>query len=178
MVQEQDSSHPTGVNGEKSDDKAVIRARDRKANAAIQMKVLGADWEDIAQVLGFPTPRHALIAVERALEKELRSESKDVLRKMVDRRLERLLRAAMPKAIDERHPEQMAAIGKAREIIADHRKLFGLDAPTEVSIYSPAEGEIEQWISEVVKQDVPELEEADIFEADWEDGEPDALQAG
>lgn len=172
MVTEQDSSHPTGVVGDADKDgKDVFRARNRKANAALRMKTLGADWDEIAESLGFPTPRAALVATEQALEKELRAEDKAILRKMVDRRIERLIRAAMSKAINEDSPEQLPAIGKVRELIADQRKLWGLDAPTEVAFYSPAEGEIEQWVATHVVRDIPALEEGDIFESDIVEGE-------
>lgn len=160
----QDSSDPTGVVSDNPRDKEVIRARDRKANAAIEMKLAGANWDDIAEVLGYPTGRAALVATERALEKELREASKDSLRLLTQKRLDRLLRAVWAKAIDPASPEQMVAVTKARELIADHRKLFGLDAPTEISVHSPSESEIEQWVASVTRSNAPELEEADIFD--------------
>jgi hypothetical protein len=164
MVQAQDSSDPTGVVSTNPRDNETLRARDRKANAALQLRVAGADWDDIAQVIGYPTGRAALVATERALEKELRSESKDALRMMASKRLDRLLRAVWPKAINEAHPEQLQSVGKAREIIADFRKVHGLDAPTEISVHSPAAEEIQQWVSEMVGINAPALEEADIFD--------------
>lgn len=160
----QDSTDPTGVVSDNPRDKEVIRARDRKANAAIQLRLEGCDWDEIAEAIGYPTGRAALVATERALEKELRTESKDAMRKMADRRLTRLLQSVWKKAIDEESPEQMVAITKARELIADHRRLFGLDAPAEISLHSPSEGEIAAWVAEVAKVKMPELEEGDIFE--------------
>lgn len=171
MVQEQDSSDPTGVSSTNDNDNDTIRARDRKANAALQLAVAGTDWEDIAKALGFPTARAARVATETALEKELRSHSKEFLRQIASKRLERLLRAAWPKAINGDSPEQLPAIGKAREVIADFRKLHGLDAPMEVAFYSPAEGEIEQWVASQIIKDAPALEEADIFEGEVIEGE-------
>lgn len=177
MVQMQDSSDPTGVVSTNPRDNETLRARNRKANAALQLRVAGADWDDIAQVLGFPTGRQALVAVEKALEKELRDTSKEALRQMASKRLDRLLQAVWPKAINEDSPEQLPAVGKAREIIADFRKVHGLDAPTEISLHSPAQSEIEQWVSSLVATQVPQLEEADIFEldeSDWEETEAEA----
>jgi hypothetical protein len=180
----QDSSHPTGVadDGEErgeQPDKETVRARDRKANAALQLRIAGASWQEVAEVIGFPTPRAALVATERALEKELREESKDAMRQMVGKRLDRLLRGVWKKAIDEESPEQLPAVGKARELIADFRKLHGLDAPTEINVHSPVQGEIEAWVAGVVAQTTPQLEEADIFEVDYEETEtfiPDAAE--
>lgn len=176
MVMAQDSSDPTGVLSEYDKDPSTIRARDRKANAAIQLRAAGADWDQIAEVLGFPTARAALVATERALEKELRTESKEFLIKMADKRLDALLRGIWKKATDPANPEQMIAVSKARELIADHRKLFGLDKPTEVSIYSPTQAEIEAWVAEQMPSG-PELAEDDIFEVDWAE-EPMEIEGG
>ena len=166
----QDPTHPTGVTSTlEGPDPDVVRARDRKANAAVQMRIAGASWDEIAEVIGYPSGRDALVATERALEKELRDLSKDSMRQMAGRRLERLLRGVWPKAINPEHPDQLPAIGKAREIIADHRKLFGLDAPTQVAIHSPAESEIAAWVSTVVNHGRPAIEEADIFDLDDDD---------
>lgn len=172
----QDSSDPTGVATTYDKDPSTIRARDRKANAAIQLKESGASWDQIAEVLGYPTARAALVATERALEKELRSESKEFLVKMADKRLERLLSAVWKKAIDPTSPEQMVAVTKAREIIGDHRKLYGLDKPTEVAVYSPSQAEIEAWVAEHITTDAA-LEEDDIFDVDFTE-EPPAIEAG
>jgi hypothetical protein len=99
----------------------------RKANAALQLAYSGATWSDIALALGYPTPRTARIAVETALERELKHTSdRERLRKMAGARLDRLLRAVWSKAIDTENPEQLVAVAKARDIVADHRKLFGL----------------------------------------------------
>lgn len=169
---EQDPTHPTGVsadeNGERKD---AIRARERKANAAIQMKAAGAEWSEIAEVLGYPTGRHALVAVENALERELNETDKTFLRSLTSKRLERLIRSVWPKALDETSPEQMVAVGRARELIADHRKLFGLDAPTEVSVHTPDSAEIQSWVAKVAAIGAPKLEEDNIFDVDSDESE-------
>lgn len=167
----QDPSHPTGVTSTiTGPDPELNRARDRKANAAVQMRIAGASWDEIAEVIGYPSGRDALVATERALEKELRELSKDGMRQMAGRRLERLLRGVWPKAIDPDNPEQLPAVGKAREIIADHRKLFGLDAPTEIAVHAPTEQELANWVATVVNVGRPALEEADIFDIEAEEG--------
>jgi hypothetical protein len=179
---QQDSSDPTGVkdthqraDGAPVGSKEVIRARERKANSAIALRRHGASWDEIAEVLGYPTGRMALVAVERALEKELQTEeSKKFMRKMAGERLDRMLRAVYPKAIDEDHPEQFAAVDRARALIGDHRKLFGLDAPTEMVVHNPNQSEIEKWVSQVLEAQSPPVQEADIFDVEsWEEGEED-----
>jgi hypothetical protein len=177
MAVKQDPTHPTGVSStETRESGEVYRARNRKANAALQLRASGADWDQVAEVLGYPSGHAALVATEKALEKELRTESKELLVKMADKRLELVLRGVMTKALDPEHPEHLIAAGRAREFIADHRKLFGLDKPTEIAMYSPTQSEIEAWVATKLPQDMT-LEEDDIFEAEWSEGEPKALGA-
>lgn len=174
---EQDSNDPSGVSGgDSTDHKNLLRARRRKANSALEMKLANATWGQIAEVLGYPTARTAKIAVERALEENLQSEDRDILRSLASARLERLIRAVWHKAVDPENPEQMVAIAKVREVIADHRKLMGLDAPTEVVIHQPTRVELEEWVARVVQTANPPVEEDDIIDVEW-DEEPPALEA-
>ena len=173
---QQDSTDPTGVadnrynqSGNRVGASVATRARSRKANAAIQLRLAGATWEEIAQSLGYPTARLALVATEKALEKQLNTEDRDKMRRLAGMRLERLLRGIWTKAIDPDHPEHLLATTKAREAIADYRKLYGLDAPTEVIVHSPTVAEIERWVSSVVSYSVPQVEEYDIIDVDDDD---------
>lgn len=180
MMQHQDSTDPTGVRGEAAGNHAggvvvpgnsVSRARNRKANAAIALRIAGATWSEIALTVGYPTARAALTATEKALEKQLQTEDRDVLRNLVGARLDRLLRSTWTKATDEDHPEHLIALTKAREVLSDHRKLYGLDAPTEIVVHSPTLSEIEQWVTRVAKTSLPAVEEFDILEVtEQEDG--------
>lgn len=171
----QDPEDPTGVSGDgERDNTAIIRARDRKANAAIQLRVAGASWTEIAETLGYPTGRAALVATERALEKELKSEeNQTAMRSLAGKRLERMLRGVWSKAIDPSHPEHLLAVDRVRLLIDRHAKLYGLDAPTQFVVNSPTQAELERWVSTVVQQGRPALEEGDIFDADWEESDED-----
>lgn len=147
------------------------RSRERKANAALQMRLSGATWEDIAQVLGYPTPRAASVAYESALEAELHEEhSQAKMRNLAGKRLERIMRACWSKAIDPDHPEQLQAASKVREILQTHARIYGLEAPTQMVISSPTQNELETWVSRVTANAAPALEESDIF-ADTVDAE-------
>lgn len=183
-MQQQDSSHETGVSMTGAQQVNVTRARDRKANAAIQLKLSGADWEEIAEAIGYPTPRAALVAVEKALESRLDTVDRKALREMAGARLERLLRAVWLKAIDPNHPEQMQAQAQAASRIDRHIKLFGLDAPTEVIVHTPTQTELEQWVARLVNKGNGAVEEFDIIEGevlqdyeaeDWTEQESDAV---
>lgn len=184
MPHYQDPTHPTGVvsprkNASTGNPGAAV-ARQRKADAGIQMRLAGATWAEIASTLGYSSPRTALAAVERALAKQLdNDEDKERMRRLAGQRLDRLLRAIWPKAIDPDHPEHLLAVTKAREVIDRHAKLYGLDAPTEVVVHSPTQQELEAWVTTVVAMSAPPVEEFDIFDADVvEDDDPPALAAG
>lgn len=154
------------------------RQKQRKYNAALALKMSGATWEDICDVIGYPTVRSARIAVERALERQVKddNQTQSHLRQLANVRLERLLRGVWAKAIDPNNPDHLVAMTKAREIIADHRKLFGLDAPTEMNINNPGAQELEQYVNFLISKGTPALEEADIFDGEWEEeDEQDAV---
>lgn len=171
MVTRQDRSHPSGVVDERAgkpgDRSDIARQRNRKADAALSMSLSGATWGEIAEALGFPTPRMARTAVEKALVRQLeRDDDREKMRAMAGARLERLLRGVWTKAIDPNSPEQMMAVGKSRELIADHSKLFGLNAPTELMVHSPSQSELEDWVLRMTATLVPEVVEPDIFEGE------------
>lgn len=170
----QDSQHPDGVyddNGHNGGSQ-VVRARDRKANAAIEMKIEGYTWQEIAEALGYPTARHALVATEKALEKRVDENlDKKQLRQMADQRLGKLFRSISSKVNDPDHPEHLAAVAKSRDLLNDWVKLHGAAAPAEVTIYNPSEAEIDTLVSQFTATQVPQVEEDDIFSDEPVDGE-------
>ncbi len=169
MALVQSSQHPDGVydDGGYDGGSQVVRARDRKANAAVEMKIEGYSWQEIAEALGYPTARHALIATERALEKRVEENlDKKQLRQIADQRLGKLLRSVSAKAGDANHPEHLAAVAKARDLVGDWVKLHGIAAPAEMTIYNPSESEIDSLVSQFTATQVPQVEEDDIFAED------------
>jgi hypothetical protein len=44
--------------------------------------------------------------------------------------------------------------------------LFGYIAPQEHIVHTPADTELEAWVTRVVQHDVPALEEGDIFDVE------------
>lgn len=169
-MQQQDRTHPTGVSSDSdntSGQNSLVRARERKAHAAVEMLMAGAHLSDICEVLGYPTERTAQVAIELALEQRLlTTDDKTHLRRLAASRLERLLRSVWPKAIDPDHPEHLLANTKARENIADFRRLHGLDAPAEVIVHSPTQIELEAWVARVVRGE-EKIEEYDIVEGEF-----------
>lgn len=179
----QDSTDPTGIRAPartKDEPSGTAgRARNRKGNAALALAAGGMGWDDIATSLGYPTARTARVAVERALERQLATdEDRAKMRKMAAVRLDRLLRSAWPKAINPEHPEHLAALGKCRDLIGDHRKMFGYDAPTEVTVHTPDAAEIEAFVARLVTP-MPVVE-YDIISGQIESSrieDPDAVPA-
>ena len=167
-MHEQDPNDPTGISDHTPrGNSEVARARDRKANAALQLRMAGATWEEVAESMGFPSARAAIVATERALEKELKTEeSQRQMRTLAGKRLERLLRSVWTKAINPDDPDHLTAVDKARQLIDRHAKLYGLDAPTEYVVSSPAQSELERWVSTVLNETRPQLEEGDIFDVE------------
>jgi len=182
MATRQDRSHPSGVvderEGRPGDRSEIARQRNRKADAALSMSLSGATWGEIAEALGFPTPRAARTATEKALVRQLeREDDREKMRRMAGARLERLLRAVWTKAIDPNAPEQMQAVGKSRELIADYNKLFGLNAPTELMVHSPSQSELEDWVLRMTATMVPDVLEPDIYEGEVVEDDARALGA-
>lgn len=171
---QQDSNDPKGVSGQTGHGygKELANARNRKASAAVQMRLAGATWGEIATALGYPTPRQALVATERALVKQLdNDDDKARMRKVAGARLERLLRSVWPKAIDPDSPDHLIAVGKARDIVDRHAKLYGLDAPTEVVVHTPTQTELESWVTRLLATSEPRVIGYDIVAGEIVDGE-------
>ena len=178
MATRQDRSGPGGVRDDRpqQDGNDAIAQRRRKADAALSLSLGGATWGEIAQTLGFATPRQARLATEKALVRNLeRDDDREQMRKMAGARLERLLRGVWNKAINPADPEQMTAVSRSRELIADHSKLFGLNAPTELMVHSPSQSELEDWVLRMTATLVPAVVEPDIYEGEVVDDEPPAL---
>jgi hypothetical protein len=164
----QDLADPSGVatDSPTHDGSNLRSARRRKADAALALRTEGESWDSIARTLGYASPRNALVAVERQLVAGLTEQDKAHGRALMTRRLDRLLNAVWFKAADPADPEQLAAVGRCREIIADIVKLNGYSAPAEVVVHSPSEAELAAWVAAVAKASMPQVIEADIFEAD------------
>lgn len=160
----QDSGDPSGVHHEGAGRGEATRARHRKADAAVALRIAGASWGEIATTLGYPTARLALVATERALTRQLAEpDTREQMRRMAGARLDRLLRAVWAKAINPADPEHLLAVTKAREIVDRQAKLYGLDAPTEVIVHSPTASEIEAWVSTVLSASAPATPTYDII---------------
>lgn len=108
---------PTSHNADMAD-------RQRKA---MELKIAGATFDQIAAQLGYADASGAWRAVCRGLIETQRPVA-DEYRALTDRRLERLLLSVWPAAI----AGDLKANEQARRIIADLRRLWGTDMPVKV----------------------------------------------
>ncbi len=105
--------------------------------------------------------------MERSLAATVDSGDRDRMRSLTSRRLERILRGLWGKAADPNHPEHLAAARTAIAVIDRHARLYGLDAPTEMVVYTPAAAEIERWVTGMAQKQVGAMpEEANILEGE------------
>lgn len=146
-----------------------LDAKDRKSRveAAIALKVAGANYSEIADVLEYSSVDQARSAVERGLAATATEEDRKAQREIASRRLERLLRGIWAKATDEKNPEQLAAARTALALVDRHIRLNGTDAPSEMVVYSPTASEMEAVIARITSKARAGLpEEIDIIDGE------------
>jgi hypothetical protein len=142
--------------------------RETRIEAAVNLRLAGASYSDIAKTLDYSSPYRARTAVEKALAADIASpEERDIARRLADKRLNKLLSSVMSKALNPKDPQHLAYNARAMAVIDRQIKLWGLDAPTQVQISAT-----DQQIMELVEVVRPSAEadklqiEADILDAD------------
>lgn len=127
----------------------------RQGVAALALRLAGASYAEIAEALTMASSTIAREAVESSLAAQT-IDNPDValLREEEGARLLRLLRGVWAKATDPEHPDQLTAVRIATTLVDRRIRLFGLDMPQKVEIYSPAEEEINNWIGDITHERV------------------------
>lgn len=154
-----------------------LDAPDRRSRveAAIALKIAGANYSEIADALEYSSVEQARSAVERGLAATAGEEDRRQLREISGRRLERLLRGLWTKATDPEDPEHLSATRTALALIDRHIRLFGQDAPSEMIVYAPGQAEIENWVAEMASHlRAAQPQEVDIIEGEVVEDEPKA----
>jgi hypothetical protein len=131
--------------------------------AALELRVSGASFHDIAVMLGLAGPRQAIDVIERELAEHLTEDDIDAQRVLATQQLDALLNKVWDKATDADCSEHLVAVNTARLLIDRKIKLLGLDRPTQIELFSPAQAEIERWVATVAAVSGPDVEEADII---------------
>lgn len=154
----------------------------RTVRAAVNMKIAGASYAEIAEVLEYTSPAAARMAVEQGLADAYEPKDTASLRRITNARLEGLFQMSWRNASEtrparddfgdvipgtvERNPEQLPWIRQAADIVSRISKLHGLDAPTQIQV-SPGALELEDTVSRLVAHAQRSLpREADIFAAE------------
>ena len=162
--------------------------RHRQAEAAVALRIAGANWSEIARALDFHSATAARNAVERILAESVSEEDREQGRWMMQQRLLRVMRSLYPRAtlsefpVDENGERITDENGNPVEPLYDHLgyakvylsyidrrvKLYGLDAPTELNVaYSPRAEELQRAVAETVAEIRGHFpEEADILDAE------------
>lgn len=167
----------TDEQAEEESKEVARKDRPSRQEMAVALRIWGATYSEIAQKCEYTSATNARLAVERALAATVGDEDREQRRHIEARRLERLLRAVMPKATDENDPEQISYVRASLAIIDRHARLYGLDAPQEVVLYNPTQMEMENWIADktaLLQQDLPEeanVIEGQVIESDVGDDE-------
>lgn len=151
----------------------------RSVRAAVNMKIAGASYAEIAEVLEYTSAAAARQAVEQGIADAYEPKDTASLRRITNARLEGLFQMSWKNAqetrpavdewgdeipgVVERNPEQLAWVRQAADIVGRLNKLHGLDAPTQLQV-SPGAIEFEDTVSRLVavaQRGLPK--EADIF---------------
>jgi hypothetical protein len=142
----------------------------RTGAAALALRLAGAGYDEVADALGLPSAQAARNHAEDALAARAWDDVKgrERLRAENSARIERLLRSVWTKATDNDHPEHLAAVKVARELIDRHCKLYGLDAPAEIVIHNPTASEIDAWVAGMIAVTTSELRamEPDVIDVE------------
>jgi hypothetical protein len=146
------------------------RSSHQRGEAAVGLRLAGATYSEVAAALGFVNAAKARDAVEKALAAQVDTQAREHQRLIESRRIERLMKGLWGKAMDPANPDQIASVRTLLALIDRHIKLYGLDAPTQVEVYTPAAAELEAWVSQMTTYPM-ELEEADVVDGEVVDAE-------
>lgn len=151
-----------------------------RAEAAVALKIGGASYTSIAKTLGYSTAYRARQAVEQALAATAESpEERDQMRVLTSRRINRLLQSVMGRATNPRDPDHLAYNQQALRLIDREAKLWGVDAPQQVSLTTPSDDTIASFVQRALELGAVasrQAEEADILDAEvLEDAEDEGF---
>ena len=138
-----------------------------KGKAAAVMAVSGADFDEIAGVLGFPSARHAELATQRALADSLDSWDKADLKRLFTGRFETLFRGALRRSQTKGYFAREAAASTALKALEAQIKFLGMAAPSEHILHAPAASEIRVLVQQVTQKAIEQMpEEVDVLDAE------------
>lgn len=152
--------------------KKVAEPPRNRTAAALQLRIDGAGWSDIARVLDFATAADARQAVEWALAAEPKdAESVEEIRMLESRRIERVIASLMRRATNPKDPDHLQYARTLLMAVKQHTDLHGAAAPTKVDVtYSPTAQQLENWVNAIAVAKHGPSGEADIIDVEVLDG--------
>lgn len=118
-------------NGPQRTNARALTAR-RREMESLELRMSGLPYSQIAKKVGYRSRVSAYNAVIRVLDRR-EQEPAEKVRHLELQRLERLLMAYWPRAIDEAKPDVQAA-KMCLDILTRRARMLGLDAPVKVDI--------------------------------------------
>jgi hypothetical protein len=100
-----------------------------KQRRALELRMAGRAWSEIAEAVGYSNHTGAIAAVKVALDKSLQEPAQHY-RSLTLERLTRVLQVHWPSMLNH----DMAATDRVLRVISDIRALLGLDAPIKEDI--------------------------------------------
>jgi hypothetical protein len=136
--------------------------------AALQLRLQGAGYDNIAEVLGLASPAEARKFVDKALaEMPTDMESVERIRDLESRRIERILVSLMKRGTNPKDPDHLAYARTALAAIKQQTDLYGAAMPTKVDIsYNPSAQQLEQWVSQIGAAMHKNVVEGDIIDVE------------
>lgn len=152
--------------GTDADAKQAAKRPLRSSKAAVALKVAGASYDEIAEVLEYVSPAAARIAVESALSASVDANTDyRSLRAVASLQLDGLLKSVWGRARDANDPDQLAYGRMALSVIDRKIKLHGIDAPQMITIIDPSAEEFEKVIAmAATRMGAIPAQEGDIFQ--------------
>jgi hypothetical protein len=157
-------NNPGGANG--ASEAAAVRG-----NRALELRMAGASYSQIATALGFADRGAAHHAVQNALarDNEVNADLRDEYRTLQLARTERMIRGIWTQAIGGDGP----AYDRVLRTLDRQAKLIGLDAPVQINVTDEARARLtamlDQLEAEVVKGEVLEAhDEPEPIPIIWE----------
>lgn len=158
------------LNPDLSDKTKNMTPKQRK-EAALAMRLSGANYTKIADVLGFRSAAQVQSDIEEMLASTVTETDRTVGRQMATARLERTLVSISQTANDPKHPQQLRAAVVSLAFQDRIIKLNGYDAPTQHNhTVSASQAEIRAVLEKMAQNQIDQYpQEADILEGELAD---------
>lgn len=134
----------------------------QRATAAVRLRLDGANLEEIAEVLGYANGAAAQSAiVDKIASTGVELDDIKTLRALQVGRLEKLLKSAMPKAVDAKYDDGTKALGAGESqteymrivisLVDNISTLTGAKAPQRVEVSTPKDQELADWVRSMAR---------------------------